>query len=91
MAPGYIMHPHLSGCDCLGSARQNRGFPFDKNSFLKPINCEQGGPLDKKLRTHPASLISNSDETVPTFGLYNYRRRVAGNPRGMPLLSWKYH
>jgi hypothetical protein len=34
MAPGYIACPHLSGCDCLGSAWQNRGFPLDKNSFL---------------------------------------------------------
>jgi hypothetical protein len=41
MAPGYIMRPHLSVRDCLGSARQNRGFPLDKNSSLKPINCEQ--------------------------------------------------
>jgi hypothetical protein len=44
------------------------------------------------LRTQPASLIPNSDETVPKlFGLHHYRRRAAGNRRGMPLLSWRYH
>ena len=43
-------------------------------------------------RYKPASIIPNSDLTVPTlFGLYHYRRRVAGNPRGMPLLSCKHH
>jgi len=51
MAPGYIMRPHLSVRDCLGSARQNRGFPLDKNSSLKPINCEQGELLGKEMWT----------------------------------------
>jgi hypothetical protein len=41
MAPGYIMRPQLSGCDRLGGARQDRGFPLYKNAFLEPIDCEQ--------------------------------------------------
>jgi hypothetical protein len=35
------MRPQLSGCDRLGGARQDRGFPLYKNAFLEPIDCEQ--------------------------------------------------
>ena len=58
--------------------------------LLKQANIKFD-PLEG-LRTQPASLIPNSDETVPKlFGLHHYRRRAAGNRRGMPLLSWRYH
>jgi hypothetical protein len=31
MASGYIMLPQLGGCDRLGIAWQDRGFPLDQN------------------------------------------------------------
>jgi hypothetical protein len=45
MAPGYITRPQLCGCDRIGGARQDRGFPLDKNASLEPIDCEQFDPL----------------------------------------------
>jgi hypothetical protein len=45
MALGYIMGPQFSGSDRLGGARQDRGFPLDKNASLEPIDCEQFDPL----------------------------------------------
>jgi hypothetical protein len=45
MAPGYITRPQLSGCVRIGGARQDRGFPLDKNASREPIDCEQFYPL----------------------------------------------
>ena len=38
----------LAAAIASGSARQSRGFPLNKNSSLKPINCKQGGSPAKR-------------------------------------------
>ena len=69
MASGYITRPHLSGCDCLGSARQSGGFPLNKNSSLKPINCEQFVPLSAANSIIARGVIDDRAASLPVVSL----------------------